>query len=389
MGHEVFVLEEARRASGPARWLTREFSEPQDGISTLWYDPRRGLEKLMTWPVDRLFKRSFEGRNLAHRILLVRAAVKRFNPDVVVASDGFTYAIPAAFLRRMGILTPRLVVSYIGGDILDSAEAEVGKRRTGLTDWLIRSSLSAPDVLRPVSPLMRQQLVTDGADAGKIKVIPSHLVTSSSELEDIARRRESITRIIRSRYALPESAPVVITLGGNQKGKGLQVLAKAWPRVLAAIPEARWLLCGPESRWIVDVIRPMIVNLGIEASVVYTGRLHGRNVFEHLAASDLHVNPSLCESLNMVTVEAAAVGTPTLSSDAAGISHWLIRYGAGEVVRSGQVEPLADAIIRSIRAASTLFAWSQAGLALASEFSLDRIARELLACFRPDPESSR
>lgn len=389
LGHTVSAIEEARGSSGPSRWFADHYAERGDEIATLWYDPGRGAEKLLTWPVDRVFKRGFEGRNLAHRMLLIRAALAEFNPDAIVASDGFSYAIPAAFLRRLGILKPRLMVSYIGGDILDCPEAEVGKRRTYMTNWLIRSSVGYPDVLRPVSPLVRDRLLADGADPARISVIPSHLVADLGALDDVLLSRDLLSTSIRRRHDLSASAPVVVTLGGNQKGKGLQILAMAWPRVLAAIPSAKWLVCGPESQWLLTNVKPLLNRLGIESSVCMVGRLEGRAVFEYLASADFHVNPSLCESLNMATVEAAAVGTPTVSSDGAGIAAWIERFGAGCVVPKGGVLPLADAIISGLSSRAKRDQWSAAGRAMAAEFSMDRISGALLDCLAPVSKNSR
>ena len=381
LGHEVFALEESRRGFGPSRWIADHFTDSGDAITTMWYDPGRGLEKILTWPIDRIFKKSFDGRNIAHRILLIRAAVRRFLPDVVVASDGFSYAIPAAFLRQLGGLKPRLIVSYIGGDILDCPEAEVGKRRTRLTDWLIRSSIRIPDVLRPVSPLMRSILLKDGADDSRVRVIPSHLVSDMSYLDNFFHRRREVSARIRALHGISDSAPVIVTLGGNQKGKGLQILAEAWQGVLAKSPRARWILCGPRSRWLEEGVLPILSRLDLLSSVIVVGKLEMDGVFDHLAAADVHVNPSLCESLNMVTVEAAAVGTPTICSDGAGIAHWIRRFNAGRVVPSGEVSVLADAIISSFSSVALRAAWSDAGRHLALEFSLDRVSRELLNCF--------
>lgn len=389
LGHTVFALEEARAANRRSRWTTGHYAERGDEIATLWYDPSRGVEKLCTWPFDRMFKRAFEGRNLAHRMLLIRAAVAEFTPDAIVASDGFSYAIPAAFLRCLGLLKPRFLASYIGGDILDCPEAEVGKRRTFLTDWLIRSSISYPDILRPVSPVMRDRLLADGASAERIRVIPSHLVDDLDALNKPYLARKNLAVEMRRRHDLSTSAPVIITLGGNQKGKGLQLLARAWPKVLAALPEARWLICGPESPWLAAAVLPLLAGFGVMSSVKVVGRVEGRSVFEHLASADLHVNPSLCEGLNMVTVEAAVVGTPTVSSDGAGIAEWIKRYGAGTVVEKGEVGPLADAIISALSSRDQREVWSAAGRSLAAEFSLDRVSRDLLDCLEPVSKNPR
>lgn len=377
LGHEVCVLEE-KRELGQRRQLQPHFIEPDDGISTLWYDPGRGWEKALTWPVDRFFKRNFNGRNLAHRMWVILEALYRFRPDAVISSEGFSYGIPAAFLKRLGLFHPPLVVSYIGGDILDCPHADVGKRRTPLTRWLIRQGVQGPDVLRAVSPLIKRWLLAEGADKNRITVCPSHLVASTAILERVYQRRQTVGIEIRQRYGIPPEAPLIITLSGNEKGKGLQVLAKSWREVKQALPDARWLLAGPATPWLEQAVWPPLRNNGLADSVIATGTLKGPEVFEHLAAADVHVNPSLCESLNMVTVEAAAIGTPTITSDGAGIADWVEQKEAGLVVPAADEKALANAIILFFSADTRRSDQAQRARAMAEEFSLDGIASTLL-----------
>jgi glycosyltransferase involved in cell wall biosynthesis len=382
LGDDVCALEE-KRGLAARRWLVSDhFLDSADGIATCWYDPGRGWEKLATWPLDRIFKRGFEGRNLVHRMWMIRKAVKHFAPDVVVCSDGFTFAVPAAFLKRLGLLHVPLVVGYIGGDILDCPHADYGRPREGLTGRLLRSSFGFIDLFRPVSPMLKDILVGDGVSEDRIAVCPSHLVAPAVTLEDVRANRVAIGRKIRTHRGIAEDAPLVVTLSANGKGKGLHILAAAWPAVLRMFPDARWLLCGPESPWLAGRVRPMLASQGVAHTVVATGSLSGNEVFEHLAAADLHVNPTLCEGLNMATVEAAAVGTPTIGTDGAGIAAWMERFDAGPVVRAGEEGPLAAAIIRAFQQPSRLADWSRASSRMSEEFSLERIAASLRALMR-------
>lgn len=380
LGHDVCVLEEDR-ALPTARRGSRDFERAGDNIATLWYNPRRGLERLLTWPGDRYFRRGFDGRNLIHRAWIIAAAARHFRPDVVIASDGFSYAAPAALARQFGLLGAPLIATFIGGDILDCPEAQYGRRRTAATDRLIKNVVRAADRLRPVSPKLAQVLQTDGADSRRIHVIPSHLVADDGLLAGVWAERRRLTAALRAHYGVAADAPLVVTLSGNQKGKGPHVLAQAWPHVLAAHPTARWLLCGPQDPWLSQAVWPELVSAGVRQTVIETGRLSGRTVFEHLAAADLHANPTLCEGLNMVTVEAAAVGTPTVCTDGAGIAGWLERFGAGGIVPAGQAVPLADAIIRALANPAQLTAWRDAGRKMTADFTLDRVAEQLVALF--------
>src|SRR5207248_1667602 len=143
-------------------------------------------------------------------------------------------------------------------------------------------------------------------------VLPIQLASPVDTLDDVHARRAQIGAAVRARHGIASDAPLLVTLSGNHKGKGIQDLARAWEGICAAIPGCRWLLCGPEDPWLAQGVRPVLLASGRSERVHFTGRLQGREVCEHLAAADLHVNPTLCEGLNMATVEAAAVGTPSV-----------------------------------------------------------------------------
>lgn len=380
-GLQVCVLEERRAPSSVGRWREDHFRDPGDGIDTLWYDPRRGAARLLTWPLDRVFRRNFDGRNLVHRMWVVAEAVRRFRPDVVVCTDGFTYAIPAAFLRRLGWLRVPLVVSYIGGDILDCPEADYGRRRTRMTDWLIRASLTGIDAMRPVCDSLGRILVRDGAAPERIHTFPIQMGTPPDRLALLLARRAASAIAVRERYGIPSDAPLIVTLSGNQKGKGIHLLAAQWARICAAVPGCQWLLCGPEDPWLASSVRPLLDASGCAARVHFTGRLAGDDVYEHLSAADLNVNPTLCEGLNVATADAAAVGTPSVTSDGAGIADWVVRYGFGAVVSAGDSDALGQAVCDAFADRARLARWSAAAPGVVPEFGLGTVAARLIDIF--------
>jgi glycosyltransferase involved in cell wall biosynthesis len=380
LGHEIVVLEERR---GKKREYTDFYRTQGDRIRTLWYDPAKGWKRLLTWPADRIFRDAFEGRNLVHRMLVIAEAENQFKADVMVASDGFSYAIPAGLGRRLRLLKTRLVVSYIGADILDNEDAAVGHRRTALVNFLIRASFKGINILRPLSPKLQNILLEDGADREQVHLLPIHLVSDRSALDKIRSRKNECRQLILSEHQLPDDADLLITLSGNQRGKGLQVLAAAWPKILSLRPKAYWILCGPNDPWLDVGVWPLLRTHGVEHRVIATGRLEGAKVFEYLAAADLHVNPTLCEGLNMVTVEAAAVDTPTIGGDGAGISDWIISHEVGMVVPSGDIGALANAIILALEDSNLREHWKSSLAKFADEFALEKISKSFLRLLEP------
>lgn len=377
MGHEICVLEEDRNKNSPVIHIERYFKEENDNIKTFWYNPKKGFKKIITWPLDRFFKSHFNGRNLGHRIWIVQNAVKYFKPDAIITTEGFAYAIPAAFLKKIGLLKPILVVSYIGGDILDCPEADCGKRRKPITKWLIRQPIHSADVLRAVSPLLKKELVDLGANPHKICIIPSHLFISNESLDKILKQKRNFRIIIREKFGISEFAPVIITLSGNVKGKGIQILASAWNEILKSIPECCWLLCGPQNQWFQEVVLPLINN-HLNKSIFLTGKLTGSEIFEYFSAADLHINPTLCEGLNMATVEASAIGLPTITSNKAGIAYWIEKFEAGRIVPAFDTKALAQAIIESFQNPHIIKKWQKNCISLSKEFTLENVAVNII-----------
>ena len=388
-GHEVCVLEERRTGMTGKRMLKGHLRDPDDGIRTLWFHPGKGLERLLTLPLDRWFRRTFDGRNLGHRMWVIREAVRHFAPDLVYCTDGFSYAVPAALLKRWGLLDTPLVASYIGGDILDCSHMGYGRKRTRELDWLMRTSIRHIDALRALCDSLARALLKDGADPARITQIPIQIGSPRELYEEVYAKRAQARAEERARLAIPQDAPVVVTLSDNYFSKGIQDMARAWPGVLAAHPDAWWILAGPEAPWLAEGILPLLDSSVGRARLRLTGRLAGRELFAQLAAADLNVNPTLCEGLNMVTVDAAAVGTPTVCSDAAGISDWVSRHDCGLVYAAGDVAALERAVIEALGQRERLTAWGTRCREMIADFTAESVFQRLADLFARTLHSAR
>ena len=380
-GYEVCVLEERREGMRGKRLLADHFREPGDGIRTLWYHPGRGMERVLTFPVDRYFRKTFDGRNLGHRMWVIREAVHTFAPDAVYCTDGFSYAVPAGLLKRFDLLHLPLVASYIGGDILDCSHMGYGRRRTPQLDWLMQTSIRHVDKLRALCDSLERALLKDGANPARISKIPIQIGAARELYEDVYAQRAQAREQVRGQLGIPQDARVLVTLSDNYFSKGIQDFARAWPGVLAACPDAWWILAGPENSWMEKGIFPLLDASGGRGRVRFTGRLRGRETYAQLAAADLNVNPTLCEGLNMVTVDAAAVGTPTVCSDAAGVSDWIRRYDCGRVYAAGDVNALQRTVIEALAQPGHLAGWSVRCREMIADFTADAVFQKLAALF--------
>jgi glycosyltransferase involved in cell wall biosynthesis len=139
-----------------------------------------------------------------------------------------------------------------------------------------------------------------------------------------------------------DSAPVAGLVANIRGSKGHDVFLQAARIVLARVPSARFLVVGDGVGF--DDVRRRIGALGLDAAVRMTG--FRRDIPEVMAALDVLVLPSVrSEAASQVIAQALAVGTPVVASDVGG-SGELVRDGeTGRLVRGGDAEALAAAIL--------------------------------------------
>jgi phosphatidylinositol alpha-1,6-mannosyltransferase len=132
--------------------------------------------------------------------------------------------------------------------------------------------------------------------------------------------------------------PVVVCVSRLVARKGQDTLIRAWPRVLAAVPDATLLLVGggpDRSR-----LEQLVAATGVQASVVFTGPVAWADIPPYLDAADVFAMPTRTrrfgfepEALGIVTLEASATGLPVVIGDSG---------GTPDTVRHGETGYLVD-----------------------------------------------
>jgi len=126
--------------------------------------------------------------------------------------------------------------------------------------------------------------------------------------------------------------------------KGHDFLIRAFAKVHSVKKETELVLIGdgPELR----NLGKLVEQLGLSKAVRFLGGLENKKVYEILADSDIYVQASLNEALGIAVVEAMAAGLPVIATDVGGIPE-IVRNGlTGNLVQKGDVDGLADAMLR-------------------------------------------
>jgi len=109
--------------------------------------------------------------------------------------------------------------------------------------------------------------------------------------------------------------PTVLTLSRLDVAdayKGHRELIAAWPRVQAAVPEARLIIAGDGNA--VPALKAQVCKLGIDGAVEFLGFVPEGNLPQLWERADIFAMPSRKEGFGLVYVEAMRHGLPVIAS---------------------------------------------------------------------------
>jgi len=195
------------------------------------------------------------------------------------------------------------------------------------------------------------------------------------EVKDWMRLDERALHAIPYPVRLPDASPMtsdgpprVTFVGRLETRKGPEILLRAVPRVLAAVPDAQFTFVGrdiidpgarPSSEW----LRREAGRLGVADAVELTGGLDRDGVDEQLRRATVCAFPSRWESFGNVVAEASAVGRPVVVSDIPAF-HDLVADGVtGRMVRLDDTDGWVAALVELLRDRDRARALGDAGSA--------------------------
>ncbi|MBI4536536.1 MAG: glycosyltransferase family 4 protein [candidate division NC10 bacterium] len=289
----------------------------------------------------------------------LRRLIKRIRPDIV-----HTHSSKAGFLGRLaarlagvrhivytphghifdGYFSPAATKTFIG---LEQVAARWTDRFVTLSDDEARDHLRH-GIGQP------EQFVTipSGVDLGPvIGAQPLHIATGRPVVGTVARL-----------------APV----------KGIAYLVRAAPRVLASVPDARFLIVGDGEQRM--ALEREARDLGLADRIHFTG--FREDVPALIAGMDFFVLPSLNEGMGRVLVMAMARGKPIVATRVGGVPELLGEGEAGLLVPPADPAALAGAICSLLQDPVRLRAIAEAGRRRAPQYSADKMVKSLAELYR-------
>lgn len=213
-----------------------------------------------------------------------------------------------AHLPIAGVLA-RLGARLAGVRHVVYTEHNVPARYVLPTRLLNRATYKMNDVVIAVSDEVRRAI--ERYANGRPQIITVQNAVDAGMLAAVPIERETV----RKEFGFPVDATIVVTVGNLTLKKGHTYLLAAASQVLAAHPEARFLIVGQGP--LADDLRADAARHGLNGRLVFAG--FRPDAVRIVAASDVFVLSSLHEGLPLALLEAMAMGKPSVVTHVGGI----------------------------------------------------------------------
>ncbi|MEC4805649.1 MAG: glycosyltransferase family 4 protein [Jaaginema sp. PMC 1079.18] len=231
--------------------------------------------------------------------------------------------------------------------------------------------------------MLQQQLWQRWRGAIDLVVTLSHAMKNQLEIAGI-EPIEVVHNGVPWRSPRPPltSPPTVVFAGRFVPEKGIDVLLKAFARILNQIPEAQLLIAGQGVE--AENLKALVAELAIAKSVRWLGHLERQQMEQHFDSAWVQVVPSLwAEPFGNVTTEAMMRGTAAIASAVGAQPEIVIDGETGYLVPPGDVESLTEALFKLLSDRERCEKMGQAGRERAiHHFSEDRRTEHFLMIYQ-------
>lgn len=266
------------------------------------------------------------------------------------------YAVPQGLLGAMlkKLKGTPLVVTLHGSDI-----TVLGKGR--VTRFLLGFVLKEADRIIAVSEFLKREALALGALEEKTRVIYGGVEVGSHRGRLVERKKGSCK---------------VLYIGALVRHKGVDFLLRAFKWVSERRRGCRLLIVGDGA----EKDRLMGLRDELEVETEFCGYVD--DISGILRESDVLVLPSRDEGFGLVLLEAMAAGLPVVATRVGGIPEIVRHNENGLLVERGDVNALADAILKVLEDEDLRNRLVEGGLKTVERFSWSRMAGEVDEVYR-------
>jgi glycogen synthase len=323
-GHEVVVL--SRRPSGtdPSTHPSSDEINEDVRVVAAAQDPHEFTfaKDMMAWTLA-----------MGHAMVRTGLSLKKkrngrpWRPDVVHAHD-WLVAHPAVALSEFyDVPMVSTVHATEAGRHSGWVSGSLSRQVHAVESWLVRES----DSLITCSASMRDEITElFGPGLAEVTVIRNGIDAARWPFAE------------RRRHGVASGPPELLFVGRLEYEKGVHDAIAALPRIRRAHPGTTLTIAGDGTQqdWLVEQAR----KYRVLKATRFVGRLDHAELLAALHRADAAVLPSHYEPFGLVALEAAAAGTPLVTSNIGGLGEAVINGETGMSCPPRDVARLAEAV---------------------------------------------
>lgn len=305
--------------------------------------------------------------------------------DLFIAEGAYPFGAITALASRVNRQKQApILITAAGGDFIASHVTGYGYGRYRTARWLMGYAFARAAAVRVTTPLVRDRVLELGARPEQIALIPRNIASECFPPRDkpLEQYRAESRASLDARYGLG-NARIIAAVGRLLPIKGFDSVVRALPGVIESVGDTRLMIIGPDR---IDpllgdyatFLKKLAIEQGVGDKVIFTGAVPHREMRDYLAGVDALAVPSVVEGMNKVAVEAAAVGTPSVVTQTAGVADLMREAQIGEIVEAGSPKSLASGLALLLRDETRRKAMVEGGLKFAENFSSQVVGAELI-----------
>lgn len=174
---------------------------------------------------------------------------------------------------------------------------------------------------------------------------------------------------LRKRYKISSKKPVMLFVGRLDKEKNIDVVIKAFAKVLPVIP-SHLVIAGKGKERI--NLANLAKSLGLNQNITFTGFVPGKDLPSLYRMADLFIIASIAELQSIATLEAMASGLPVIAARVMALPELVQEGKNGYLFEEGDVNTLADRMSRILNNPALKKKMSESSLKIVSRHNVNK-----------------
>lgn len=343
----------------------------------------RTFDRRQDWQTIRVPREYFvaywHGRRGRFSVLTqLHRLIRENNIDLVVTGFTFPDGLIAWMLKQ--VFRIPYITHFYGLDFLAPMNYALWERSK------VIQIFQNADQLIGCSNYSRDKVIEIGIEPSKVHSVLPGVDSLQFHPVDVQERLR-----IRRKLALPENAPILLTVSRLVPRKGHDLVLRSLPRLVKKYPDLLYLIVGQGSH--LESLQALVEENNLSGCVRFIGAIADSELPVIYQAADLFVMPNRdingdVEGFGIVFIEASASGIPVIGGASGGTQDAVAEGISGFLVDPSDTNQITDCVLRFLSNQGLSSEIGRNGRRLAEDkFSWERAAKQVAEIIETSPQN--